>query len=153
MIRDLLHYLWITPCARLHYFWATFKDSALHSSPYLARVFLTFALLLMAFCFANNQNWTELRTLNAHRAIAPQWAWSTAYLVVGLLKLWRLLDPAPRVIAGILINGAACLLFSASSLLLWASGSPLGALGAYAALNAFWVTVRTGSTNLDRQRA
>lgn len=139
--------------ARAVYFWVTLKESTLHSSPYLTRVSLTVALLLMGISIAESANWDQLRTLDLHRQIAPQWAWATAYICVGLLKLWRLMDPKPRVVTGIAINGMACLLFTSSSLLLWGAGSPMGALGAYAAINAFWVTYRTGATNLDERRS
>lgn len=139
--------------ARITYFCRMLVDAFLHSSPYVQRVLLTVMLLTTGISFALTHNWEILRTLAAHRMVASQQVWASAYLLLGVLCAWRLLDPQPRVFFGVAINGCVFVLLITSSLLLWASGAPFACLAGYASLDALWVLLRTGATYTDKARA
>jgi len=139
--------------ARAVYFWRTAKDAFQYSSPYVQRILLAATLIAIGLWFALTPDWTSIDDLAAHSRMATREVWSSAYLIVGLLSLWRLLDPTPRILLGMAINAAGCFLLVTSSILLWMSGSPAASLGAYAAVNSIWLTIRTGATNLDQARA
>lgn len=129
------------------------KDSIQYTSPLTERVFLYLTLAVFGFTLWDSETWDLLRTTASHRAVAPQHVWAAAYMIAGLLGIWRLVDQKPRFWPGLLTNLFAFGLLSTSTALLRASTSPFWVLIGFAALNAGWVTLRTGATALDQTRA
>lgn len=129
------------------------KDSIQYTSPLTERVFLYLALVVFGFTLWGSETWDLLRTTASHRTVAPQHVWAAAYMIAGLLGIWRLVDQKPRFWPGLLSNLFAFGLLSTSTALLRASASPFWVLIGFAALNAGWVTLRTGATALDQTRA
>lgn len=129
------------------------KDSIQYTSPLVERFFLFTALIVFGTEIWHSDAWELLRSTASHRAVADQNTWAGVYMVAGLLGIWRLVDQKPRFWAGLFVNLFAFGLLVTTTGLLWASRSPFTTLAGFAALNAGWVTLRTGATALDQTRA
>lgn len=124
------------------------------SSTSVVRYGMVIYLLVAGIWMSLLSNWVRFPSLEVHAILwMPRSAWASAYIVVGCLQLWRLLDPRPRIAAAFVINGAMTALMAINALALIAIGDPAGTGSVVGFLFSVWITLRTGWTAIDKARA
>lgn len=127
-----------------------------NASPLLVRAFLAGATLSSALgLWCAGEEWTRLYVFEAMRVTVPQrWVWALAFTAGGIAQWWRLIDDEPRLRIGRVINVYVALLWTLVTVEVLISGSWFVATPLITVtLQAYWLALRTGVTDLDRRRA
>ena len=112
------------------------------------------ALLTGAGHLTQSPGWWSHERLLILYEVVPQPMWGWGYIIAGVLGVWRVLDPHPRMVPAFAVNIIMALVWTAGLVARMTTG--VGTLlSAYTVvtLMSHWVLLRTAATPRDENQA
>lgn len=120
------------------------------------RVWLGLAMMLYGFgFFLNQENWLLSPSFKALNNVIPLQYWGVAYILAGLLGLWRTMSAKSHPLCGWFVNTYIFVVWFVSCIVRFWGIGPFSLLSLHTAFlfMAAWCLVRTEATVRDTETA